>query len=347
MPPEVGLCAHAQRTPNAPSPPAAPPHPTQDISNRRGYGVELAERPRATAQDALRPRSFAGTALGEAELGVIQAAAQQAGLVAAAAVGVASAGAVIAANAISPRFRGALGLSGKLALVVTPTSGAFFLRSHLTLASARADPDGFLRGTRAAQQDGAAAAPRRGALSVGQRVANFVYDHPFKVIVGIALPTYAAIFRRESTQPATAGMLLSQRLIHTRVYGQGVVVLTTLGVMGFVETMKPEGRYRLQGGVVVRGESSSSTRYVYPDGSRAVAAAGEEEEEEEEDGGGGPRLELLAPLVYVPLMPLLWVGLRGKLPRERMHQLIGGTIAMGLAHSGYIMFSDSSTRLGS
>ena len=34
-----------------------------------------------------------------------------------------------------------------------------------------------------------------------------------KSIVGTAVPTYAAIFYRESTHPSTAGMLLSQRLI--------------------------------------------------------------------------------------------------------------------------------------
>ena len=68
-------------------------------------------------------------------------------------------------------------------------------------------------------------AAEQGSLAPWQRAANMVYDHPFKTIIGIAVPCYLAIFHRESTNPATAQMLLSQRLIHTRVYGQGVVVL--------------------------------------------------------------------------------------------------------------------------
>jgi len=36
----------------------------------------------------------------------------------------------------------------------------------------------------------------------------------------VAGPLYGAIFFKESTHPSTANMILSQRLIHTRVYGQ-------------------------------------------------------------------------------------------------------------------------------
>ena len=49
-----------------------------------------------------------------------------------------------------------------------------------------------------------------------------------KMICGIALPSYAALFYKESTNPATRDMLLSQRLIHTRVYGQMIAVLSAV-----------------------------------------------------------------------------------------------------------------------
>ena len=48
---------------------------------------------------------------------------------------------------------------------------------------------------------------------------------------------YAGIFYKESTDPRTASMLLSQRLIHTRVYGQAIAIFTTVAVMGWAETM--------------------------------------------------------------------------------------------------------------
>ena len=56
---------------------------------------------------------------------------------------VASGGAVLLANRSSRAFRSYLGLSGKIACVMIPTSGAFFLSSELTLLAAQRDPSAF------------------------------------------------------------------------------------------------------------------------------------------------------------------------------------------------------------
>ena len=308
----------------------------------RAYGKELTQRPKATAQAALVPNSFSARPLADSEVAVISATAQQAGFLAGTAAAVASGGAVIAANAFSSRFRGALGLSGKLALVVTPSFGAFYLKSHLTLAAARADPEAFFQRRSSSTGAPVRVAPRQTSLALWQEAANFVYSAPFKTIVGIALPIYGAIFYKESTSAATKDMLLSQRLIHTRVYGQAVAVITTLVVMGFAESMRAEGRYRIEDGHVVRGEEGRTLRHWYSDSAqkRAQAEAVIEREYEESHG---LRPELLVPFVYVPLIPLMYLGLRGKMPRDRLTQLVGGTIAVGLGHAGYVMFSDSST----
>ena len=82
---------------------------------------------------------------------------------------------------LSPRFRGALGVSGKVALVVTPSAGAFFLKSHLTVAEARADPDVFVSSPRASASEGS-----QTSLALWQSAANAVYSHPFKTIIGCA-----------------------------------------------------------------------------------------------------------------------------------------------------------------
>ena len=99
-----------------------------------------------------------------------------AGLAAAAVSGAA----VFAANASSSRFRSALGISGKVALVVTPSLGAFVLKSHLTLADANRNPDGFVAGNVPV----AAPPPRQVDLALWQSAANGVYTHPFKSIIG-------------------------------------------------------------------------------------------------------------------------------------------------------------------
>ena len=99
-----------------------------------------------------------------------------------------SLGAVYLMNELSPKFRGALGISGKLALVVTPTAGAFFLRSHLAgHETAAPDPD-FL----AAKPDAPASQPStpQHSLAAWQQAANFIYYNPFKLIGAISIPLY-------------------------------------------------------------------------------------------------------------------------------------------------------------
>ena len=203
--------------------PGAALHTTME--GGRSYGRELRERPRAVAQEALQPKQYRPEPLQQNEVDYIGQAASKSGFIASAAVGAMSAGAVYLANALSPRFRGALGVSGKAALIVTPTAGAFFLKSHLTIANARADPDSFV------SSESASAAIKQAfsqtQLTPLQSMSNTVYVHPFKTIIGIAAPLYCGIFYRESTHPSTASMPLSQRLIHTRVYGQMIAVLST------------------------------------------------------------------------------------------------------------------------
>lgn len=166
------------------------------------------------AQQALQPKQYRAQPLAQEEVAYIGDASGRNGFLAAVAAGVASSGIVYGANTFSPIFRRSLGISGKAALVVTPTAGAFFLQSHLTVAAARADPDAFVAGKPATAKQ--SVQPQHD-LALWQRAANWVYFNPMKCIFGIALPAYAKVFHIESTSPATASMPLSQRIIHTRV----------------------------------------------------------------------------------------------------------------------------------
>ena len=184
------------------------------------FGKELVERPRATAEEALNPKRYRGQALNKEEMRYVGEESGRNGAIAAFAAACISGSAVYLANIFSPKFRRGLGVSGKMALVVTPTAGAFFLRSHLTVADARSDPDAFIapkEAHKAAAERAAAKAAPQTQLTFCQSACNLVYVHPFKVIGAIAIPSYFAVFYKESTHPATAGMMLSQRLIHTRV----------------------------------------------------------------------------------------------------------------------------------
>lgn len=345
----------------------------------RSFGKELTERPRAVAQAALSPVRYEDRPLPQAGMDRLQADAQKNGFIAGVAACFVSSGAVFMANALSPRFRRSLGVSGKAALVVTPTAGAFFLNSLLTVDNAIKDPAEYHQRPSAAamEQPGA---PKQSSLAFWQTACNTIYQHPFKTIIGIASPIYGALFYRESTAEATKNMLLSQRLIHTRVYGQMVAVLSTVGVMSFCKVMEDNGEYRLVDGVVTRSKQKANPYRAFYEEDGGMALSGhrkpgappepsgkvrstvaddkamladmerrrqerEAREEKEFYANQSSEANLLVPLLYAPLLPMLRIGLRNRVSPERLTQITAGVIGVALVHAGTIMFSDSSVAM--
>lgn len=267
--------------------------------------------------------------------------ATRSGLLSSLGAGVVSGALVAAANSFSPRFRRALSVSGKTALVVTPTAGAFFLSSHLAINSATKDG-----GTTIALAADKPSVPQVSSLPLWCRAANQLYEAPFKTIMGICAPAYGALFYHESTNPATASMLLSQRLIHTRVYGQAIVVCTTAAVFAFAKSMEAEGAYRVHESRVVREAALTSTQKLRHWYSNVAKDADDSTAQVHQGVEPAPAKELNAdlfmPLLYVPLIPLVVVGLRGRVAPVTLQRVSMGLIGSGLLHAGSIMFTDSS-----
>ena len=72
-------------------------------------------------------------------------------------------------------------------------------------------------------------------------------------------------------------------------------------------------------------------------------------QEGQEGGEGAERApekelnsDLIMPLIYVPLIPLVVIGLRGRVAPDRLQKISLGLIGTGLLHAGSVMFSDSS-----
>uniref|UniRef100_A0A7S3FHY7 Uncharacterized protein n=1 Tax=Haptolina ericina TaxID=156174 RepID=A0A7S3FHY7_9EUKA len=138
-------------------------------------------------------------------------------------------------------------------------------------------------------------------------------------------------------------MLLSQRLIHTRVYGQFIAISATIAVMLFGESMKTDGFYVIgPDGRVARSNHVQTTkmRHWYSMSTDERKALDAEAATEGGDGSTGPNYDLLVPLLYAPLLPLMVVGLRGRVQKETLTKIVGGTIFVALAHAGSIMFTD-------
>ena len=68
-------------------------------------------------------------------------------------------------------------------------------------------------------------------------LGRVICEHPVKAILAISAAGCGGMGYREATNPATAGLPLTQRLMHMRVYGQAFVVATTVSVMGMSEVL--------------------------------------------------------------------------------------------------------------
>jgi len=98
----------------------------------------------------------------------------------------ASSSAIYAANTFLPKFRTSLGVSGKVALAISPAVGAYFLTSELTLFDAKRNPANYGIHVDGASSPSSGGLPPPSAqvvskLSAHHRVANWVYYNPFKV----------------------------------------------------------------------------------------------------------------------------------------------------------------------
>jgi hypothetical protein len=71
-------------------------------------------------------------------------------------------------------------------------------------------------------------------------VVRVVREHTFKLILGAVGIAAAAIYLREASRPASARL----SRMHTRVYGQGVALVTTICVVGLAEALDLERRRR-------------------------------------------------------------------------------------------------------
>mmetsp|Transcript_31923 Transcript_31923/g.55138 ORF Transcript_31923/g.55138 Transcript_31923/m.55138 type:complete len:199 (-) Transcript_31923:129-725(-) len=154
-------------------------------------------------------------------------------------VGLLSGGAVLLANRYSRGFASRLGVSGKWALAISPPLFAFSLSAEHKVTEVSRNPDQYgivLKSD--GEDDVPRAPPQLQKLQLQHQLANYAYEHPFQLILCTAVPSYLGIFRMTNKGSHLA---LSQKIMHTRVYGQGVVITVLLGTMIFRDMMDRRG----------------------------------------------------------------------------------------------------------
>ncbi|KAG9400098.1 hypothetical protein AC1031_011009 [Aphanomyces cochlioides] len=160
------------------------------------------------------------------------------GLKAAATAAAAMGAAVTLAHYNWPFFRNRLGVSGKVGLVAMAGLATFNIAAEQDLLRGSRNPDEYineLQGAKAAE-----AVTRHGSLPLHQRAANFVLDHPFRTVAVTAAPIVGGIYLYQNQN---TNIQLSQKIMHTRIYGQGSCVVILLSTMAFYDYMSRRGRF--------------------------------------------------------------------------------------------------------
>lgn len=94
-------------------------------------------------------------------------------------------------------------------------------------------------------------------LQFHHRVANYISENPFKILLAGAIPCVGYIFYgRTDKQHLNVAM----KIMHTRVFGQFATISLLLGVMGFKEFMDKNGKYITQAEAEARVEEMRMMR---------------------------------------------------------------------------------------
>lgn len=80
-------------------------------------------------------------------------------------------------------------------------------------------------------------------LGIHHQAANFIQNHPFKILAGIGVPSVLYIFRGRTDQKH---LQLQSKIMHTRVFGQFAVITMLLSLMGFKSLMDANGKFITQ-----------------------------------------------------------------------------------------------------
>jgi len=127
-------------------------------------------------------------------------------------------------------FQSRMNAQAKTAFWVMPILGIFGLVSE-QVATHMANPGAF---------ENEVASGRVSTLSPPKRFANFVLDHPIRVLIMVGVPAVLSLFLSKSGQKELS---LSQKIMHTRVAGQFSVLATLVGTMAFHDYMSRRGRF--------------------------------------------------------------------------------------------------------
>ncbi|CAK4608442.1 unnamed protein product [Aphanomyces euteiches] len=147
---------------------------------------------------------------------------------------------VAAANHLSPFFRHRLSISGKVSIVAMSGLACFSIWAEQDLLRASRNPGEYIAEVKGEKHWTTVGPNVRSGLPLWQRAANFVHDHPFRTVAFTAVPLVGAIYLDQARNP---NIQYSQKIMHTRIYGQGTCVVLLLSTMAFYDYMSRRGPF--------------------------------------------------------------------------------------------------------
>jgi len=153
-------------------------------------------------------------------------------------------GAVLFATKTNANFKRFTSLSAKLGIPVTCTLGLFTYRYEIVLNDAPLYPskygiEGGYKLSIEADANAAALKPYE-SMHLHHKVANWLYDNPFSLIMGLGFPFAGFIYK---SQMKHTHLSFSQKIMHARVIAQGGVLTILITTMLFRNWMDQHGRF--------------------------------------------------------------------------------------------------------
>ena len=116
-----------------------------------------------------------------------------------------------------------------LALITPPVIVFTFVSEQVTTRLARPEAFAYALQEKQASQ-----------LPPHQRLANFFYYNPYKIMMGVGVGGVAGLYYQASKNPELS---VSQRVLHTRVMAQFSVLVSLAGLMFFKDVMDKRGPF--------------------------------------------------------------------------------------------------------
>lgn len=126
-------------------------------------------------------------------------------------------------------------VSMRIAIPLMVAIGTFSATYELTVSDAQRFPEKYGFGNQTQ------ITPKKiSFLTPTQKAMNYVYDHPFQMVVTLSLPLVGAILKKNME---LKNLTFSQKIMHTRVIGQAGVLSVLLVTMAFRGYMEKRGRF--------------------------------------------------------------------------------------------------------